>query len=301
MIMRCKACKSDLGDCSPGNYYVCPRCGSATLVSDNESASENKKYFDEVYAGARAIDAQRAEWFNSVSRWYGYFHRSEVDAFCLFLKKIENLICASGKVVEIGFGTGDEMLRFLEAGAEIYGLELSGEAVRNFQLSYPHYAHRVSQGIRLDFPVNLVYSNALFEHLDNPDEFLDNAASMLPCDGALIIRLPLITSRITAASEAVHDINFWKPCHRALYTHQGIGILLREHGFSVMETACLKYFGYRVMNIMLASGYEEIQNVRSPFGNVKGLTSDLRYRLMLLAGLFKKTVCADCAIIAQKV
>jgi SAM-dependent methyltransferase len=223
----------------------------------------------------------------------------ETNAFRAILRRIENIIVRAHKSVEIGFGGGDELSRYLASGANIYGIDLAEAAVLNFRNKYSQWGSRVfcGRGQDLSFRVDAVYSNALFEHLDSPDDFLNNISAMLSDDGFLIMRLPMITHN----KEGYHnDINFWMPCHRVLYTSAGFNISMARHGFSVIASAQLSYYGYAVMNRMLALGYDDIISVRNPYCEVQKLNSEIDYLSILMRGLFILPVCSDVAIIAKK-
>jgi len=208
-------------------------------------------------------------------------------------------IITTKKSVEVGFGRGDELIKNLRIGADIYGLDISSEAVKNFKLKYPEYAARVAYAASFDFAVDAVYSNALFEHLDNPDEFLSNAFAMLNSGGQLCMRLPIITSKTGANQDAADDINFWKPCHRILYTLRGLNALFARHGFIVRESASLAYYGYKVMNRMLKLGYKNIAYIRNPYAHFQGMT-ELTFKKILLQSFFEKNICSDFALLATK-
>jgi methyltransferase family protein len=147
---------------------------------------------------------------------------------------------------------------------------------------------------------DILYSNALFEHLDEPREFLRSAMSNLKPGGKLLMRLPLITLDNYVTSETGFDINFWKPCHRVLYTLKGLKTLLRAHHFEIVDSAGYVYYGYKVMSAMLQHGYRDIELVRDPCLPIKGLDSDRTYKKMLFHGLLRKTICSDFALIAAK-
>jgi SAM-dependent methyltransferase len=235
--------------------------------------------------------------FNKFSHYDTLLHSKSITCFSELLKEIDSIIFNSEDVVEVGFGRGDQLVRFLRGGANIFGIDLSAEAVNNFKATYPEYSSRVSCSTRFDFDVHTVYANALFEHLDNPDDFLSDISTMLQPGGQLILRLPVITA---FSEQSVTDINFWKPCHRVLYTIRGLTTLLERNGFALGVTAALDYYGYRVMNCMLRNGFSDIGYLRNPFYAIKGLESDLRYKIILLKALWTGSICSDFALIAKK-
>jgi len=216
------------------------------------------------------------------------------------LDEVSERIVRASKTIEIGFGRGYELKRFLDLGADIHGIDLAEEAVESFRGRFPESAWRVSCGSSINFEVEAVYANALFEHLDAPEKFLASASGMLKSGRMLALRLPLMTGRQKQVAGYDHDINFWAPCHRIIYTARGLETRLMNSGFTVVASAPLHYYGYKVMNCMLASGYHNICEVRNPTYPICGLDSDREFHWLLMRALFRKTLCADFALLARK-
>ena len=86
-------------------------------------------------------------------------------------------------VLEIGFGSGDHLYSLLQQGVDAYGIDLSITAVTNFKEKYPQYAHTVHCGTRFHMQVDIIYCCALFEHLDQPEQFIQDAAGCLSPSG----------------------------------------------------------------------------------------------------------------------
>ena len=297
----CKACRSALQGPVVGTYCVCPTCRSANYISNQSAAAENNSYFDSIYSvSSRKIIDRRRESFIKYEQIHSRFHREDEKRYQDILLRLSQSICAAGKSIEVGFGFGDELVQFLKKGANIYGVDLSMEAVCQFRTLHPEYAERVSGVSDWNSAADVLYSNAVFEHLDEPGEFLRKAFVTLKPDGKLLMRLPLITHDHYAASQIRCDINFWKPCHRVLYTVKGLKTLFEFHGFRIVDSAGYAYYGYKVMSAMLQHGYRDIEIVRDPWKQIKHLDSDWTYKMILLHGLVKRTICADFALIATK-
>jgi SAM-dependent methyltransferase len=236
--------------------------------------------------------------FVAVELWHDLLRRGAIRRYRDLLGEIEQRIVGAGIGAEIGFGTGTELAKFLRNGANLFGLDLSPGMVDNFKARHPEHAHRVRCGTDIDEAVDLVYSNALFEHLDEPTPFLDNIRRMLRPGGTLILRLPMIANELTPARLA-NDINLWIPCHRALYTIAGLRQLLGREGFRVIRYAGNDYLGYRVMSRLKAHGYVQIEAIRDPFVDLPGL-DDLRFAAILIESLFVPTACLDFAVLAER-
>lgn len=301
-VMPCRSCGSPLRNVEDNSYASCVSCGSANYVSVRSAEEDNNRYFDDIYADAmRHPMKSRHRLFEACERIHSTIHAKEHETFHLLLRRMEKKILAAGTSVEVGFGAGHELAWYLRAGVNMYGVDMSHEAVSHFQLAYPEFSDRVSWGSKALSPVDVLYCNALFEHLDDPAAFLEGAFACLNPRGVLLMRLPLITADLYRKEQMQWDINFWKPCHRVLYTYKGLERLLQSHGFSIIESAPLAYYGYKVMSVMLQQGFSDVARVRNPYLAIKGLDSDMRYLRMLIGSVFRKLICSDFAVVVEKV
>ena len=295
----CRSCGVIMSCDQRFEYVRCGRCGSYNYISENPADVDNENYFDSFYSSyyLRPLFL-RSLLYNFFLRVYNFFHLRQVMVFERGMRKVKNLIVESKATLEVGFGSGSEMVKFLSLGANMFGRETSKEAVNNFILRYPKYADRVSMGKDDDNIYDVVYSNALFEHLDAPYEFLEKIDVRLSKGGLLITKLPLVSAGSFLGRER-YDINFWKPCHRALYTEKGLRLLFKKHGFTIRQVIRLKYYGYRVMSAMMKQGYEDIEKVRNPVFPIRGL-SFCSYLMCLFKGFFYPISCEDSIVFAIK-
>lgn len=294
----CKACYANITDPKVGQFSHCPECGSANYISDRSAEDDNNDYFNNNFDSTSDPLRERIfSYFNAISR---QIHRKEAVRFDTLLSKIDNELLKSGTCLEIGFGGGDELVQRLNAGTNIYGSDISRKVVDEFRNKYPEYAERVTceNATNLGRKFNSIYSNAMFEHLDEPDVFLEKLTEFLPVNGKLIMRIPLVTS--TPESMNPYDINFWAPCHRVLYSRTGLDRILKRHGLTIIDSAQLNYYGYKVMNTMLERGKLYIHNVRNPYYTHPEAEGIFDYVSILFKSLYKTSICSDFALIAEK-
>jgi len=299
--LPCRACGHHLHDAQIDDYAICGGCGSANYISVLNAEEDNVRYFDEVYSDATRQPLEKR--YRQFTGWEGLhsaIHANERRAFHLVLDHMSKSIMTAGRSVEVGFGSGHELANYLKAGANIHGVDASREAVSRFQSMYPQFKDRVSWGTKVVSEIDVVYCNALFEHLDDPAAFLKNAAACLTREGLLLLRLPIITASAYRRKELGWDINCWKPCHRVLYTYHGLEGLLETHGFSIVKSAPFAYYGYKVMSTMLRHGFVDVARVRNPYFAIRGLESESRYRMILLESVFRKLICSDFALVLRK-
>jgi len=300
-LRHCRACQCLMTNPEIGNYYICASCNSANYISHGSAEIDNTTYYNSIYSHCtRQTIERRRKAFVRFERVYLRLHRKQVHRFQLTLDRICKTICTAATSVEIGFGYGHELIHFLNKGANIYGIDLSTEAVSTFKEQHPEFSKKVYCTASLDFQVDALYSNALFEHLDHPNTFLRRAFAKLTPGGTLIMRLPLITVGHYTHHDISFDINFWKPCHRVLYTLKGLKMLLESHGFTIVESAAYAYYGYNVMSSMLKHGYRDVTHIRDPCLPILRLDSEWTYKTILLQSLLTRTICSDFALIANK-
>lgn len=296
---RCKACDAILPQKGIDMYCFCPACESANYISNNSAGDDNNLYFNNIYSDPKYnFIESRQKLFDKFCRLDSCLHFADFQKVNNLNAKIRSFIL-SGKTLEIGFGRGEEFVRNLKLGADIYGIDISEEAVRNFKLKYPAFAARVACASSFNSPVDVVYCNALLEHLDNPGEFLDNILRILKPNGRLCLHLPVMVRTPKHFEDSKNDINFWDPCHRILCSFKGLNTLFKKHGFTILESAPLEYYGYKVMNRIIRYGFNEIKRVRVPYNHFEKL-SNITFTRILLESLLEKVYCADLALIASK-
>ena len=213
--MQCHACRAQLLPENRGGYVFCVECGSANFSSDRNAEDDNNDYFNEHFANLGRNNRFRSLLFSIFNKIHYFLNFGAESIFKKLIGEIDQYFSDAKVALEIGFGGGDELIKRLDDGCNCFGLDLSITAVESFKKRYPQYVERVScdaAGNGL-IGTNLIYSNALFEHLDNPNFFLKAAYDQLETGGHLILRLPLLKNPKLYEQEPI-DINFWEPCHR---------------------------------------------------------------------------------------
>lgn len=296
----CLGCSSILPKPSIGNYAFCFKCGTANLDSLNDAEEDNRKYFNQHFNQQFKKIPFRLTLFKIFNMFHELLNFRVEQKFQCLMEEVDRYFSESKLAIEIGFGSGDELHKRLIKGFNCLGFDLSRSAVDAFRRKYPQYSDKVFLNRAGEFPfkANMIYSNALFEHLDNPDEFLRGANEQLEAGGYLIIRLPILVG-LQDNRGALVDINLWDPCHRALYTNVGLKTLLNDHGFKIIKQVNYPYYGYKVMNQLLIYGFKSIQEIRCPYYEIKGL-SLITYIGALFRALFTDLPCEESSVIAKK-
>ena len=264
MPYACPVCDASLADASVGEYAQCSSCRCCVYVSEARAEDDNKAFYDGVYpglAGCKRNSVKKAI-FKAFQKKDATLRAGEYRSQRDIRAEIRQVFQRPRKSVEIGFGEGRMLVRLLEAGLDAYGVDISQNVVSSFQRKYPQYRDRVELGSRLGRKVDIVYCSALLEHIDEPACFLREVSAMLDERGLLIIdNLPVLNPdqpNITADE----DISFWKPCHRIIYSVEGLESLFALPGYSLTRFALADSFNYRVLSLHIRRGFPEITRLR---------------------------------------
>lgn len=292
------ACGTKLIDTIVEEYSLCESCGTYRYISQRSAEEENAEYFEQ----AEFYDVKQSLLYKLLFKMFRLID-AIINLRLIKSKyieyKINRRINKKTNLVEIGFGNGRWLRRYLRKDKNVYGIDLSSEAVSEFRRKYPKYANRVKQETEVTGCHEVVYANAIFEHLDNPECFLKNVHDSLTDDGILVLGIPTVNER-KSNIDVDNDINFWKPCHRVIYSIDGLGDLLRKNGFRIVENSSNDTAVYRLLNALLARGVKGVHKYRTPFYNYTGDNSFLDFISVLLKLPFIKSKSVWSKILIEK-
>ena len=295
----CLACGRSLSERREDDYAECVHCGSFCYLGPDEAQESNRRYFeredvwDVPEISIRRLLMRIMEKFDRLLRADEYARFDATEA------GFTDLALASGSILEVGFGDGAWLVWALDHGLNASGIDLSQRAVRRFQLRHPEYADRVQHTIELKGRFDLVYANALFEHLGSPSQFLENAASIVSPGGWLVLGLP-IRSAESITFPTSFDINFWKPYHRAIYSAAGLSVLIGRHGFAIDTEATLDRYAYRVMSILLRRGFGFVSHLRTPIAQTAEGPGLIGFLQVLFDALWVRSPSVWARIVARR-
>ena len=148
---------------------------------------------------------------------------------------------APGTFLDIGCNKGFLLVKALEAGYNVFGIELVAVLLEPFRRKFPRFAKQVVAGRFMD--VQRDFSNELFEvitaidvieHLEDPNVDFDTIFRILKPGGVFVIQTPDGDSR-----QAHRDQAHWgalKPLeHLQLFSRKNLGLFAAKHGFVSTE------------------------------------------------------------------
>ncbi len=168
-VVECQGC---------GLFYINPR----------PSQEEIGKFYPDIYSWKETLEAGSflTKCFRKLEKAYRYhLLQDEVSKVVTFTRR------GSGKVLDIGCGTGDRLDVFRNKGFETYGVETSDSAI----YAKEHLKLNVMQGdlFSAHFPDQLFDIVTLFnvlEHTHNPMKVCQEVHRILKDGGSLVIQVP---------------------------------------------------------------------------------------------------------------
>ncbi len=217
--------------CGEDNYYnlfsnlvKCEECG---LVYANPRPS--KKRLGELYANYYESNKSGVNGPNDVSVSFGNIQQ---DLNLDRVKKKEQSLKRRGKILDIGCGVGYFLDAAKSQGWNVYGIEPSKEAKRICQ----------KNGIKIiDYSDLNKYSGFfdvitlfhVFEHIENPKEYLINVSKLLKKNGLIMMEVPNINS-----FNARYQKNKWwyvQDMHLFYFSPRSIKKYLASSGFAKIK------------------------------------------------------------------
>jgi len=212
----------------------CKRCG-LLYVNPRPSEAEMEKFYPEAYAWRETLETHSflTKWVRRLEKGYRYhLLKDEVS------KVIKHTGRSSGKVLDVGCGTGDRLDVFRTQGFATYGVETSDSA----NYAKQHLNLNVSKGdlFSASFPDRFFDIVALYnvlEHTHHPKRVCDEVHRILKEDGSLVIQVPnknslqyRIFKKRWAAFDVPRDLYYFEPERlRSLLGKVGFAVTKMDH------------------------------------------------------------------------
>ena len=212
------------------NLIKCSSCGLIHDLKTFEGFNYNKLYEkDTIYSKTNYS-------FENIENKYS---KDIVSLISKFSNKNDNIL-------EIGFCTPELLLKLRRIGYKVFGLELDPIAVKKAKKSNINAKKGTLKDTFLDTKFDLIYAIALFEHIENPKDFIGDLYKSLNKNGKIIIQLPNPISLNCLISNyfSKHSWDmFTEPGHVAHYTKKDLNKLFEMANFK------LKYYGTSTIRV----------------------------------------------------
>lgn len=216
----------------PGSFsvYQCPHCQLGTLAPQLNDKQISQLYTD--YYPRRAISATAIQRAAAYRPTLGFKISS-------WLKGTNNLshyyIAPHTTVLDVGCGDGSSLLEIQAQGANAYGTEYDQNvAPAAKQLGLTIHFGPLDTAPYPDHQFDYITMNQLIEHINDPVQFLQQAAKKLKPSGALILSTPNLNGLNRRWSQR-HWINWHVPFHMNFFTHKSLALLATQAGFTIQR------------------------------------------------------------------
>lgn len=212
----------------------CRRCG-LLYVNPRPTEVEMEKFYPGTYSWKETLEADSfvTKWVRRLEKGYRYhLLRDEVS------KVIKHTGRRSGKVLDVGCGTGDRLDVFRARGFTTYGVETSDSA--NYARQHLHL--NVSKGdlFSPSFPdrfFDIVVLYNVLEHTHRPKRVCDEIHRILKDDGFMVVQVPnkdslqyKILKERWAAFDVPRDLYYFEPKRlRSLLDQVGFAVTRVDH------------------------------------------------------------------------
>jgi SAM-dependent methyltransferase len=193
----------------------CRRCGHVYVV-ERPGPSDIGRYYPANYEEHRKTDAPRKK-----SRRHRRLRLRPGD-----------------RVLDIGCGSGYDLLRLKDRGCELFGIETDAEAASQARANGIAVFHGPAH--RADFPdghFHHVTMNHCLEHVHNPAAVLENVRRMIHPEGRIHLTFPTaeaVNFRVFGADWYHLDV----PRHLHFFTHDSFRRLVAAGGLRIVHRTC---------------------------------------------------------------
>lgn len=128
------------------------------------------------------------------------------------------------KVVDIGCGIGTltEMIKSVHPDCEVWGTDISAQAIKDNDIKNPHITYHVQtvghQDALPDNYFDFVFSGEVLEHLDDPTQLFKDAYRVLKPGGKFMVTTP-------------NEDNIRSPEHTFTFNRDDITLMFETSGF----------------------------------------------------------------------
>jgi len=213
------------------NIVRCRNCG-LLYINPRPTEEEIVKFYPDTYSWKETLKAD--SYFTQVIRRLEKIYRYHLLNYEVN-KVLRHTELKSGKVLDIGCGTGDRLEVFRRRGFDVYGVEVSSSA----RYAREHLNLNVVEGnlFKAHYPDNFFDIATMYnvlEHLHRPKEMLQEVNRIVKKDGFLVIQVPNTDSlqfkrygKRWSAFDVPRDLFYFNP--------QILSGLLKKTGFEVIK------------------------------------------------------------------
>jgi 2-polyprenyl-3-methyl-5-hydroxy-6-metoxy-1,4-benzoquinol methylase len=230
---------------------MCPICGCDTrshMLGRPDLALRRCRLCDVVFlplqSGASEYAHQmETEFFSGTftarqNRWQELFDQWKARQTLRGLRRFVH----SGRLLEVGVGTGVFLNAARRAGFDCMGIDASGHIADHVRRAY---GLPVFQGYLEDFSIDtekrrfdVIVMNHVLEHMPSPKAMLSRVGALLERGGILYIAVP----NITGWEASLTGWTSYEPYHLYYFSPATLGILFKDAGLQVLQVKTVEPF-----------------------------------------------------------
>jgi 2-polyprenyl-3-methyl-5-hydroxy-6-metoxy-1,4-benzoquinol methylase len=211
------------------NINRCSKCKTHFIDTKNIDTS----VYDEIYSESDTVGYDRyykyAQKIKNSKNPLKYLANQESTYYPLykFLSKLP--INTKLDILEIGSGYGYTTFGIAQSGHNIIGVDISQNAVDFATKQFGNYymCSKV-EDLKLNQKFDLIVANELFEHLADPNKFIDVLKPLLKTNGKILITTPNKNFADTVNFNAVWQSDL-PPVHTFWLTEKGAELIAKNH------------------------------------------------------------------------
>jgi len=254
--MDCLICNKILHEKEIANKitYACTSCGFfKTKEKTKESDTYRSEFWEKSdyseFTGTDFSDKKVTDLKLTFESWYSYFQP--------FLKNKKSIL-------DIGSGTGISCILLEDKGFQMTGVDPDPKNVEliNSKLNNGKCINSFFEELKIDEKVDAIWITHVFEHLENPDEFLEKCKQWIKPDGIICLIVPDCENPSmleSSVSNQFHIFHFSKNALKKLFDKHGYEMINCE------SLATMKKTNRRFHKVLRKVKVENISSAKKPY------------------------------------
>ena len=254
--MNCLICNKTYDEKEIANRitYSCTTCG---FFKTKEKTKENDTYKSEFweksdyseFTGTDFSDKKVTDLKLTFESWYSYFQP--------FLKNKKSIL-------DIGSGTGISCILLENKGFQMTGVDPDPKNAEliNSKLNNGKCINCFFEELKIEEKVDAIWITHVFEHLENPDEFLEKCKQWIKPDGIICLIVP------DCGNPSMLESSVSNQFHIFHFSKNALKKLFDKHGYEMINCeslATMKKTNRRFHKVLRKVKVENISSAKKPY------------------------------------
>ena len=254
--MNCLICDKILHEKEIANKitYACTSCGFfKTKEKTKESDTYKSEFWEKSdyseFTGTDFSDKKVTDLKLTFESWYSYFQS--------FLKNKKSIL-------DIGSGTGISCILLENKGFQMIGVDPDPKNVEliNSKLKYGKCINCFFEELKIEEKVDAIWITHVFEHLENPDEFLEKCKQWIKPNGIICLIVP------DCGNPSMLESSVSNQFHIFHFSKNALKKLFDKHNYEMINCeslATMKKTNRRFHKVLRKVKVENINSTKKPY------------------------------------